>query len=331
MKNVKLLYVPDMMAESGLEVLRARDDVEVVTFPSRLGSPELRALIAEASGVALSVTPFGAEELHAAPKLEVVARLGVGFDAVDVPALTEAGIPLMVVGTTNSTSVAEHAMFLMLAVAKRGVELDRRMRHGEWHDRARNLPRELAGSTVLIVGFGRIGTRTAPRCAAFGMHVLVYDPYVGAEAVQQAGYERVQDLDAGLARADYVTIHCPRNPETVGLFGAERLARMKRGAVLVNTARGGIIDEAALYAALESGHLSGAGLDVVETEPPPPGHKLLLRPDVISSPHMAGVTLEARTAGSRMTALNLLSVLDGAPIAENVVNQEVLSRWSARV
>ena len=177
------------------------------------------------------------------------------------------------------------------------------------------LPREMSGATVLVVGFGRIGTRTAPRCAAFGMDVLVYDPYVAAASVTAAGYQKVDDLDAALGRADYVTIHCPRNTETIGLFGAERLARMKPGAVLVNTARGGIIDEAALLAALEAGHLSGAGLDVVAVEPAGPGNPLLQRPDVISSPHMAGVTVEAMAAMSVATARNMLSVLDGAPIA----------------
>jgi len=154
--------------------------------------------------------------------------------------------------------------------------------------------------------------------------VLVYDPYVMPEVVQQAGFEPAHDLDAALGRADYVTIHCPRNPETVGLFGHERLARMKRGAILVNTARGGIIDETALLEALNSGHLAGAGLDVVDTEPAGPGYALLQHPNVISSPHVAGVTVQAMDAMSVMTARNILSALDGAPIRENVVNAEVL-------
>jgi len=312
------------MKEPGVRILRAREDLSVVTYPVRIAPADLHRLLPEASAVALAPTPFRRAEIDASPKLEVVARIGVGFDAVEIPPLTARRIPLMVVGTANSTSVAEHAVFMMMALAKRALDMDGRMRAGMWHDRQHDLPVELAGATVLVIGFGRIGTRTAPRCAAFGMHVLVYDPYVQPELVKKAGYEPVADLDAALGRADYVTIHCPRNPETIGMFGRERLARMKRGAILVNTARGGIIDEDALLEALQSGQVGGAGLDVVDVEPAPPGYKVLQHPRVISSPHVAGVTVQAMDAMSVMTARNILSVLDGAPIRENVVNAEVL-------
>jgi len=152
--------------------------------------------------------------------------------------------------------------------------------------------------------------------------VLVYDPYANAETIAAAGFELVDDLDAALPRADYVTIHCPRNPQTIGMFDAARLGRMKAGAVLVNTARGGIVDEAALMAALESGHLFGAGLDVPAQEPQGAGNPLLHLPNVLSSPHVAGVTVEAMDAMCVATARNILSVIDGAPIREHVVNPE---------
>ena len=325
MKNTKTLLVPRFMSEAGLSLLRARPDVDTVVYEWSAGPAAFRALLPEVSGVALGPTPFGRLEMEAAPMMEVVTRIGVGFDAVDIPVLTERRVPLMIAGTANSTSVAEHAVFMMMAVAKRALELHGRTRDGLWHDRTSALPRELSGSTALVIGFGRIGSRTAPRCAAFGMQVLVFDPFVDAGRIAAAGFEAVEDLDAALARADYVTIHCPRSPATVGLFDAARLARMKKGAVLVNTARGGIVDEAALLAALEAGHLSGAGLDVMATEPQGAGNPLLQRPDVISSPHVAGVTVEAMDAMCVMTARNMLSVLDRAPIRENVVNQEVLA------
>jgi D-3-phosphoglycerate dehydrogenase len=149
---------------------------------------------------------------------------------------------------------------------------------------------ELSGKTALIVGFGRIGTRSARRCLGFDMTVLIYDPYVTDEKISSAGCTRVTDLDAALPRADFVSIHCPKNPETIGMFNATRFALMKRGAFIVNTARGGIIDESALHAALTSGHLAGAGLDVFETEPTPVNNTLLSLDTVITSPHMAGVT-----------------------------------------
>ena len=324
MKNTKTVLVPHFMSGAGLSALRARPDITTVVYPASIQTAAFRELLPEASGVALSATRFGRPEADASPALEVVARIGVGFDAVEIPPLTERGIPLMIAGTANSTSVAEHALFMMMAVAKRALELHARTRDGLWHDRTSPLPRELAGSTVLVIGFGRIGSRTAPRCAAMGMQVMVFDPNVAAATIGMAGFEAVGDLDAALPRADYVTIHCPRTPQTLGMFDAARIGRMKPGAVLVNTARGGIVDEAALLAALRSGHLSGAGLDVLAQEPQGAGNPLLQEPGVISSPHIAGVTVEAMDAMGLATARNILSVLDGAPIREHVVNQEVL-------
>jgi D-3-phosphoglycerate dehydrogenase len=323
--NRNRVLVPTTMGQAGLDILTARPDVEVVRYTPGNPPPDLHTLLADAAGIALSVTPFGAPEVAVAPRLQVVARIGVGFDAVDVPALTARGIPLMIGGTSNSTSVAEQAVCFMLALAKRVLEMDRRVRQGLSHERRSGLPVELSGKTLLIVGFGRIGSRTAPRCLAFGMQVLVYDPYVAAEAVRRAGCEPVADLDAALPRADFVTIHCPRNAETLGMFSAARLARMKPGAYLVNTARGGLVDEAALHAALTSGRLGGAGLDVYDPEPPDAAHPLLRLENVISAPHMAGVTVEATAAMAVVTARNILSVLDGAPERDNVVNREVLS------
>jgi D-3-phosphoglycerate dehydrogenase len=177
----------------------------------------------------------------------------------------------------------------------------------------------------VIVGFGRIGTRVARRCLAMEMNVLVYDPYVKAETIRAAQCEPVADLDLALPRADFVTIHCPKTPETVGLFNAARLKRMKPTAYLVNTARGGIIDEADLHAALTSGVIAAAGLDVLDQEPPDPDNPLLKLANVITAPHMAGVTRESIDRMAVQAVKNVLSVFDGAPIVENVVNPEVLS------
>jgi D-3-phosphoglycerate dehydrogenase len=182
----------------------------------------------------------------------------------------------------------------------------------------------LYGKTVLIVGFGRIGTRTAKRCLAMEMQVLVYDPYKPAAEVAAAGCEAVADLDNALPRADFVSIHCPKADETVGMFNTMRLRLMKPSAYLINTARGGIIDETALYDALASGRLAGAGLDVFAQEPPPVGEALHSLPNVIMAPHVAGVTYEAVDRMSEQTARNILSALDGEPIRQNVINQDVL-------
>jgi D-3-phosphoglycerate dehydrogenase / 2-oxoglutarate reductase len=321
--NRKKVLLPHTMGKEGIDLLKRRDDIEVEIYPAGIEQAEFLPLLSDAAGIALSGTPYRQKEMDASPVMEVVARIGVGYDAVEVPALTAHRVPLMVAGSANSTSVAEHAFHLMMALAKRTAALDGMVRKGTWRDRHDGLPMELSGKTVLIVGFGRIGTRSARRCQGFDMNVLIYDPYVPAEKIASAGCERVTDLDAALPRADFVSIHCPKNPETVGLFNAARLARMKRGAFIVNTARGGIIDEPALHDALTSGHLAGAGLDVFDMEPTPVNNTLLQLDKVVASPHMAGVTTESVAGMARVTAENILSVLDGKPNRDNTINPEV--------
>jgi D-3-phosphoglycerate dehydrogenase len=325
--NKKKIFVTESMSQQGRALLRERDDIEIVEFPNMISAGDFEAMLkaqAPVHGVALGATGFGEPELEASKDMMVVTRIGVGYDAVDVPALSRRRIPLMVAGTANSPSVAEQAMFMMLTLAKRAVEMHSIVRDGKWGHRLGMLPYDLFGKTVLIVGFGRIGTRTAKRCLAMEMSVLIYDPYKSATEIKAAGYEQVSDLDAALPRADFVSIHCPKTPETVGMFNAARLKRMKPTAYLINTARGGIVDEAALYDALASGRLAGAGLDVFEQEPPPSGHSLFALPNVIMAPHVAGVTREAVDRMSEQTARNILSAIDGEPIRQNVINQDVL-------
>ena len=325
--NKKKIFVTESMSQQGRALLGERDDIEVVEFPNMISARDFEAMLKEQApvhAVALGATRFGEPELEASRDMKVVTRIGVGYDAVDVPALSRRKIPLMVAGTANSPSVAEQAIFMMLTLAKRAVEMHSIVKDGNWSHRLGKLPYDLFGKTVLIVGFGRIGTRSAKRCLAMEMSVLVYDPYKSAAEITAAGCEPVADLDAALPRADFVSIHCPKTPETVGMFNAARLKRMKPTAYLINTARGGIVDEAALHDALVSGKLAGAGLDVFEQEPPPAGHSLFELPNVIMAPHMAGVTREAVDRMSEQTARNILSALDGQPIRHNVINQDVL-------
>jgi D-3-phosphoglycerate dehydrogenase len=325
--NRKRLFVPTIMGAGGFEVLKTRDDVAVVPFPPMISAPDFNALLradGEVHGAILGLTRFGDTEAKNAQGLQVVARIGVGYDTVDVPALTRHKVPLMIAGTANSPSVAEQAMHFMFALAKRGAELHAMVQANRWGDRMSALPIDLIGKTLLIVGFGRIGTRVAKRTLAMEMNVLVYDPYVTPAAIRAAGCEPVTDLDAALPRADFVTIHCPKTPETTGMFNLARLKRMKPTAYLVNTARGGIVDETDLHAALTSGVIPAAGLDVLDREPPDPDNPLLKLPNVITAPHMAGVTRESIDRMAVQAVRNALSVFDGAPIVENVVNPEVL-------
>jgi D-3-phosphoglycerate dehydrogenase len=325
--NKKKIFITESMSQPGRALLRERDDIEVIEFPNMISASDFEVLLKEQApvhGVALGATRFGEPELEASRDMKVVTRIGVGYDAVDIPALSRRKIPLLVAGTANSPSVAEQALFMMLTLAKRAVEMHALVKDGKWAARLGLLPYDLFGKTVLIIGFGRIGTRTAKRCLAMEMNVLVFDPYKPAAEITAAGCEAVADLDAALPRADFVSIHCPKTPETVGMFNAARLKLMKPSAYLINTARGGIVEEAALYDALASGKLAGAGLDVFEQEPPPNGHSLFELPNVIIAPHVAGVTREAVDRMSVQTARNILSVLDGEPIRQNVINQDVL-------
>jgi D-3-phosphoglycerate dehydrogenase len=321
--NKKKLLLPDTMAKAGWDVLIGRDDIEAVPYDPYITMPDLQIAIADTDGIALSLTPLKAPEIAVASRLRVAARIGVGYDAVEIPALTARGIPLMVVGTANSVTVAEHAIFMMYALAKKAMFQDQAVRDNRWQDRWKDIPIDLAERTLLIVGFGRIGTRVAKRARAMDMHVLVYDPYVPAADVVAAGCEPVTDLGAALPRVDLVTIHCPKTPETVGLFNAARLARMKPSAYIVNTARGGLIDEPALHAALSTGKLAGAGIDVFDKEPTPADNPLLTLPNTIVSAHMAGVSHESMDRMAVATVRNILSVLDGTPNKENAINKEV--------
>jgi len=317
--NKRKVMLPHTMGKQGIAVMQARDDIETIIYPAGISQAELLPKLADISGIALSGTPFKQTEMNASPAMQVVARIGVGYDAVEVPALSARRVPLMVAGTANSTSVAEQAFHL----AKKNRHMDALVKDDKWTARHAAPPMELSGKNIIVVGFGRIGTRTARRCAAFDMNVQVFDPYLKPETITAAGYTPVADLDAALPKADFVCIHCPKNPETVNMFDDRRFALMKQGAFIVNTARGGIINEPALYKALKSGHIAGAGLDVFEQEPTPPDNPLLTLDTVISSPHMAGVTVEAIEAMAVATSQNILSVLDGSPIKENTINPEV--------
>jgi D-3-phosphoglycerate dehydrogenase / 2-oxoglutarate reductase len=322
--NRKKIMAPTTMSKSGWALIEARDDLEGVEFSPQIAKPEFHKLLEDVSGICLGVMPFSDPELDAAPQLQVVSRIGVGYDAVDVPALTKRKVPLMIGGTANSVSVAEAGVFLTMSLARKGATMDTMVKEGRWHDRYKDMPVDLYGKTVLIIGFGKIGTRSAKRFAAMETNVLVYDPYMYSETIRGSGYEPVEDLDAAVARADFITIHCPKTPETVGLFNAARIAHMKKTAFLVNTARGGIVDEKALYDALKGNKIAGAALDVFVEEPTPNDNPLLTLSNFIAAPHVAGVTKEAVDRMAIVAVQNIISVIDGKPIKDNVINREVL-------
>lgn len=308
--------------EAGLERLRQAGGFEIVERgdnPSDIG-----AVSADADAIIVRTTPIDRTLIEASPKLKLVARHGVGYDAVDVAALTERGIPLALVGDVNSTAVAEHALALLLAVAKRVPQNDAAVRQGHFRIRDRFDAVELEGRTVLVIGLGRIGRKVARLCRAFGMTVVASDPAVAPEQAERLGATLVADWREWLDRADVVTIHAPKLPESEPLIGARELAAMKADAILINVSRGGMVDEAGLREALDTGRLRGAGLDVFAREPLPPDDPLARHPKIVLSPHAAAFTRDCAARMSLACAENVIAFAAGRLDPALVVNPQVL-------
>lgn len=280
-------------------------------------------LIGKADALVIRTQPLSAPTVARADRLRIVSRHGVGYDAVDVAALDARRIALAIVGDVNSVSVAEHAMMMMLAAAKRALLADRAVREpGGWGWRNRLEARELAGRRLLIVGYGRIGRHLARMAAGFGMTVEAYDPWLLSAGWPEGPVAPVTDLIAALSRADAVSVNVPRAEKPV--LGRAELTALKPGAIVVNTARGGVIDEVALAEALSSGRVGAAGLDVFDAEPPPTDHPLLAFQQVILSPHIAGLTAECAERMSVMSVQNVINFFAGRLDDKLVVNRENL-------
>jgi D-3-phosphoglycerate dehydrogenase len=322
--NTKNVLVLGQIHHAGLDLLGGRDGVSVETFDQT--DPAIPEKFKTADGVIVRTLRIDDKLIEGAPRLQVVARHGVGYDNVDVAALTGKGIPLTTVGDANALTVAEQTLFLMLALAKHGARYDQSTRAGDWQRREAFDNSELWRKTVLVVGFGRIGSRVARLCQAFGMQVLVVDPYVPAYRVEAEGHRRADSLHAALAKADYVTLHLPLSAESRQLIGAAELKAMKNSAVLINTSRGPAIDELALVSALESGGIRAAGLDVFHDEPPAKDNPLFALDNVLLSPHIAGITAECAARMSLVCAQNVLDAFDRRLKPDHVVNREVLGR-----
>ncbi|MBY0336867.1 MAG: hydroxyacid dehydrogenase [Acetobacteraceae bacterium] len=309
---------------AGMALLEARRDLEIVT----LHDPPVEQFHQHLSGahaVLCWLERVDQAALDAAPHLRCVSRYGVGFDTVDIPACTARGIPVMVANGSNDLSVAEHAMMLMLAVARRAADTSAHVKAGGWWPKDGPGMVDLAGRAALVIGYGRIGSRVANYCRAFHMRVMVMDPGFHPARIAADGFIPARDLRAALGEADVVTLHCPLTPATRHLMGPVAFAAMKPGAILVNTARGPVVDEAALLDALRAGRLQGFGTDVLEVEPSDAGHPLWQLPNVIVSPHSAASTEEGLARMARAAAQNILDALDGRPDPAMMVNPELVA------
>lgn len=283
--------------------------------------------VKDADAILVRTTPITREVLEAAPRLKVVGRHGVGVDNIDVAAATELGIPVVYAPGSNTLAVAEHAVMLMLALAKNVFSADRALRTEHNFASRFTIPStELAGKTLGLIGFGKIGQAVAKRCGlGFEMRVIAYDPYLNAEAAKALDVTPASSVDEVLEQADVVSLHAPATPENYHLIGREQLQKMRPHALLINTARGPLVDEKALYEALKAGRIAGAGLDVFDPEPPEPSNPLFELPNVIVTPHMAAHTDESLRRMATWAAEGILQVLRGE-YPTRIFNPEVWER-----
>ena len=309
---------------SGIALLRDAQDIEL-DYLEDVTTAAMLTRLETAEAVLLRMQEVTEEVLRQAPNLRFVSRHGVGYDTVDVAALNRRGIALSIVGDVLTRTVAEHTMLLLLSSSHRLPVYDAAARPGgDWSYRNSLSAREISGKTLLIIGFGRIGRRVARMAAGFDIRVHVHDPFLAADAELPEGVTRADDLHEGLRLADMVTLHMPKTDRVV--LGAEELGLLPSHAVVVNTARGGLIDEAALQESLSEGRLHAAGLDVFEAEPPGNDHPLVAMEQVVVTPHAASLTAECAERMSVAAATNIIDFFQGTLDPALVVNASDV-RW----
>ena len=315
----RILIADTSIAAAGSRLLE--EAASVVTLPPYPTEAEMVERARDVDAILVRTSVVSGPVIRAAPALKVVSRHGVGIDNVDVAECTRHGIAVAITEEANAQAVSEHAFACMLAVANKVARADMDVRQGMWQ-RHKWVGIELHGKVLGIVGLGRIGSRVARHARAFDMQVLACDPYIPSARAAAVGATLV-DLSTLLTRADFVSIHVPLNAETRHLCGRPEFDDMKPGAILVNTARGGVVDEQALGDALVGGRLAGAAVDVFEQEPVPPDHPLLALDNLLLSPHVAGQSEESMVRMSVGAAQNILHVLRGEQ-PSCLVNPEVL-------
>lgn len=319
-----LVWTNAMLHVDALACLQGRVRLAGPTVPPELAAP---GEFPESDAAIVGPRPvFDAAMFAQAPRLVVIARTGIGYDNIDVPAATAAGVCVVNTPDAPTESTAEFAVGLMFAVARRITIADRNGKAGQWKLAPEVMGFDLAEKTLALVGFGRIARRVAEMARGIRMRVRAYDPFVPAAAMTAAGVTPCANLTELLRGAHVLSLHVPLSEATRRLIGAEQLALLAPGAALINAARGPLIDEAAVLAALESGQLAGAGIDVWEKEPVPPGHALFLHPRVVATPHMAAYTDEGRRRSHVAAAELVLAALRGEQPA-TLVNQDV---WPQR-
>lgn len=319
---VKVL-VSDSLAAEGLEILRQARGIEVIEKPG-ISPGELLEVIGDVEGLAIrSGTKVTADVIAAANKLRVIGRAGIGVDNVDVAAATDRGIAVLNTPEGNNITTAEHTIALLVSLARHIPQATASMKAGKW-EKQKFKGMELYNRTLAVVGLGNIGRIVALRGKALGMKVVAYDPFTTPERARQLDIELLEDFDDVLSRADAITVHVPKTKDTIGLLNRESFAKVRKGLLVINAARGGIVDEDALYEALESGQVGGAALDVFVEEPPPADHPLLNHDRVICTPHLGASTRQAQINVSVAVAEQICDyLLDD--VVRNAINMPSIS------
>jgi D-3-phosphoglycerate dehydrogenase len=316
MSTAPLTWIPRPVADEAIAHLRAHGDVALGYGP---GAVDYGVIASRTTGVLLRTAEFRRQHIDLAPNLRIIARHGAGYDTVDVDAATERGIPVTITGAANADAVAEHVFALMFAVARNITTADRAVRDGAWTTARGELTGiEIAGRTMGLLGCGRIGRRVATIAAALGMTVAVCDPALSAADAEALGM-RLTDKDELLGMSEVLSLHLPLTADTNKIIDHRALGALPAGAILINTARGGLIDEDPLLEHLDNGHLAGAGLDVLAAEPPPAGDPLAAHPRTVLTPHIGGQTHEAMRRVAMDAAQSILTAYRGETPA-NAIN-----------
>ena len=321
--NKKKVLMVQGLHEEGQKLFLARDDIEVITIMSA-NEDEILDAAKDVHGITVRTANISRKIIEGSKNLQIVSRHGVGYDSIDVNALDDCGVPLAIAAHSNMISVAEHAMFMLLALSKNVFYYDKFARKADWSTRWDIKAWDVAEKNLLIIGFGRIGSKLVKRALAFDMNVYVYDPYVEATMIKNSGANYVENYIQILSKMDAVSLHCPKNQETTNMFSYEEFKTMKKSSFLINCARGGIVNEKALFAALTSNEILAAGLDVYDDEPSTSSNPLFSLDNILLSPHIAGVTQEATIRMSKQSAQNVLDVFDNKINKEVIINKNVL-------
>lgn len=320
-----LVTGPDLDASA--QAIVEAEGYRTVHAPAYADSAVIGDLLAStgAVGIVSRMGRIDADVMDRSPALKVISKHGVGVDNIDLAAASERGIPVLVATGANAVSVAEHAIALMLAAVKKIVPLDASLRDGRW-EKPGFVGRELAGSTMGLLGMGSIARATGRIASGLGLNLLGYDPFASDAAFEDIGAERCATLAEMLERTHVLSLHCPLTDETRRILNDDAIARMPEGSYVVNTARGGLIDEDALLKAIRSGHLAGAGLDTFAVEPPAGDHPFLTEPRIVVTPHIGGVTRQAGARVGREAVRGIIQILAGEPVApDRIVNRKLLA------